>query len=533
MNVRNGLHEILTTRFWDMHPEVLAVLRSNIYGNIAEHIQVVTTSSLEGSFLMTAKSQFNDRLYLGDAEVIADRIELEEDDRIINVLNVGGPITRDGDGCSYGSRDHRDWLMRAADMEQTIGHVIIINSGGGSAASKYDYEQAIDYIHSKGQKVIAFIDGMACSAAYALASMCDEIYVMNLSNQVGCIGTMCAFYLQRNGDVNAVTQERYVELYADGSPYKNREFRDAADEDYSRMIADLNKSAEDFKSLVRKNRPQVTEEQLMGDTYDAADVVGTLIDGQKTFDECVERLLEISGYSVVDGMLVPPMKDNSDEEDDNQDARNVIDNKDINLNQNYDMGKEYPKIMAAAGAHALISDKEDAVYLHKDLCETLEAHLTAAENVENALSAKTAEVVALTEKLNAMETAHAEAIEKLNADHAAAIDTMKSEHETALKDAADKAEGEMADLKAEHEKTVNELSDKLAAAEKSAADKDAEIAELAGSATPVNKGEAPVDNATGARSQVRESVSVIKPGMTAKESREALAKLEEKLVREI
>ena len=104
MNVRKGLQEIVTTKFWDMHPEVLSVLRSNIYGNIAERIPIVATSSLEGSFLMTAKSQFSERLYLGDAGSISEQIKLNEDDRIINVLNVGGPITRDGDGSFLSSR---------------------------------------------------------------------------------------------------------------------------------------------------------------------------------------------------------------------------------------------------------------------------------------------------------------------------------------------------------------------------------------------------------------------------------------------
>ena len=88
MNVRKGLQEIVTTKFWDMHPEVLSVLRSNIYGNIAERIPIVATSSLEGSFLMTAKSQFSERLYLGDAGSISEQIKLNEDDRIINVIKA-------------------------------------------------------------------------------------------------------------------------------------------------------------------------------------------------------------------------------------------------------------------------------------------------------------------------------------------------------------------------------------------------------------------------------------------------------------
>ena len=517
-----------------MHPDVLTTLRSNIFHNITAGVEIAATPALDGSFVLTSSSQFQERLYLGDAEVIADCIELQEDDRIINVLNVCGPITRDGGGCSYGSRDHRDWLMHAADMPETIGHVIIINSGGGSSASKYDYEQAIDYIHSKGQKAIAFIDGMADSAAYALASLCDEVYVMNLNNEVGCIGTMCSFYMQRHGDVNTVTQERYVELYAPDSPYKNREFREAADENYEAIIEELSTSAQDFKELVRKHRPEVTEEQLEGDTYKAGEVIGTLVDGQKTFEECVARLLELSGYSMVDGLLVPPTASADDDEDDDQESRTEIENQDINLNQNLkDMGKEYPRIMAACNAHALISDKEDAVYLHSSLCEALEANLAVAEQSENALSAKTAEVVALTEKLNAMEVAHAAEIEKLNTEHTAALDNLKSAHETALKEAADKAADEIEGLKAEHEKAVSELSDKLAAADKTIADKEAEIVELAEKPAAPEKGDAPADNATGATAKVRESVTVIRKGMTAKESREALRKLEEELMRKI
>ena len=516
----------MATRYWDMHPDVLATLRSNIYRNMEAGVEFSATPSLDGSFMLASSSQFKERLYIGDTEVVESRMELQEDDRIVNVLNVNGPITRDGGGCSYGSREHRDWLMRAADMEEVVAHVLIINSGGGASASKYDYEQAIDYIRSKGQPVVAYIDGMACSAAYALACMADEVYVMNPNNEVGCIGTMCAFYQQRHGDQNTVTQERYVELYADGSPYKNREFREAAEGNYEAMIADINKSAEDFKALVRKHRPQVTEEQLKGDTFKAADVMGTLVDGQKTFDECVARALELAGYSIVDGLLVPPTSD-----DENLESEQETENNDINLNLNhFDMSKEYPKIMADCGAHALISDKENAVYLHRDLCEALAGHLAASENVENALSAKTAEVVALTEKINAMEAAHAEAIEKLNQEHTATLDTLKSEHDAALKEAADKAAAEMEQMKSEHASAVADLNDKLAEAAATIDAKEAEIVELAEKPAAQEKGEAPADNATAvSKPDTAEQLNVCKQGMSAAQKREAMARRMEEL----
>lgn len=546
MKVTKGLSEIFSTTLWDLHPDVLSALRSNISRNAALGLEVVATPALEGSFLASASKDFKDRTYLGDAMTIDQRIDLAEDDRVINVLNVGGPITRDGGACSYGSRDHRDWLMYAANMEQTIGHIIIINSGGGASSAKYDYQQAIDYIHAKGQKAIAYIDGMACSAAYALAAMCDEIYVMNESNQVGCIGTMCSFYLQRHGDKNAITQERYVELYAEGSPYKNREFREAAEENYDGLIKELNKSAEDFKALVRERRPQVTEEQLMGDTYEAREVMGTLIDGQKTFEECVERLLEISGYNTVNDNDDVNDDHRSDEvSEDTEDRKQVINNNNNNQ-KTEDMSLEYPRIMAASKAEALES-VDESVYLHKDLAEELEAHLAAAEETAAALDSKTAEVVALTEKisqmeeaqaeinekLSQMETAHAEAIEKLNQEHTATLDNLKSEHETALQEAADKAAAEMEQMKSEHASALAELNDKLAEAAATIDAKEAEIVELAGKPATQDKGEAPADNNSGASAQVRESLTAVRPGMTTAERRAALRQTEERLRRTV
>lgn len=518
-----------------MHPDVLATLRSNILHNIAGKVEIATTTSMEGSFLLKSSSLFQDRLYIGDAEIVSHNFDLQEDDRIINVLNIGGPITRDGDGCSYGSRDHRDWLMQAADMPETIGHILIINSGGGSSAAKYDYEQAIDYIRSKGQKVIAFIDGIACSAAYAAACMADEVYVMNLNNEIGCIGTMCATYLQRHGDVNAVTQERYIELYAEGSPYKNREFREAAEENYDEMVRIISESAEDFKALVRERRPNVTEEQLKGDTYKAVDVVGTLIDGQKTFDECVARLLEISGYTIVDGLLVPPAANGDADEDENQESKQVIDNNNNNQ-KTEDMSLEYPRIMAASKAEALES-VDEAVYLHKDLAEELEAHLAAAEETAAALDSKTAEVVALTEKINAMEKAHAEAIEKLNQEHTAEIelakaacDAAEAAHAEALQVATDKAAADIEALNAEHAAAVAELNDKLAEAQATIEAKEAEIVELAGKPAAQDKGEAPADNATVVRNtDTAEQLNVCKQGMSASEKREAMVRRMEEL----
>lgn len=517
-NIR-GLHEILTNRYWDMIPDALHAYKEVIDNNLAFRVPLsFEKEEATLPFFTSSRAGFQDKVYVGRAKWIAWDEELEDDDKIINVIGVNGPITRNGGACSYGSKELRDILMQAADMEHVIGHIIYIDTPGGSSQSKYDFEQAIDYIHEKGQKVVALVDGMACSAGYALASMCDEIYFMNPANEVGCIGTMCAFYIQRHGDENEQTHERYIELYAEGSPYKNREFREAADGNYEGLLEELNRSAEDFKAMVRKNRPNVTDEQLLGDTYEAGKVVGSLVDGIGTMQTCIDRILELNGLEVAPKKDPVPAPAAEPEEDPEADSTETIDNENTNQNQK-EMSKEYSKIMAALGANALESDKENALYLNEEQCDALENHLGECENKGNALDAKMTEIASLNSmieqlkkdnqaNIDALEADHAATVEKLNAEHAEAVNALNDEHNKAIETLNEQ---------------VKELSDKLAAANADIEAKNAEIETLSNQPVEEPKpAEAPADNGIGA---AKEDFNLVcKPGMTAKERREALAK---------
>ena len=233
-----GLHEILITRLWDILPPAYHAYKEQITANLSARIPLVMEPekiqrqcfykvAADGS--MTLK----ENVYVGDPDYIKWRHELSAEDQIVNVVFINGPITRGGGLCSYGSKDIRDMLMQAADTEQVIGHVICIDSPGGSSMAKYDFEQAIQYIHDKGQKVFAFIDGQACSAGYAVAAMCDKIYFMHPSNDVGCIGTMCAFSISRSGDENAITKEHgVVFLLGIGGKLKSGKPHDGRAPDY-------------------------------------------------------------------------------------------------------------------------------------------------------------------------------------------------------------------------------------------------------------------------------------------------------------
>lgn len=338
--------------------------------------------------------------------------------------------------------------------------------------------------------------------------MCDEVYYVNGKNEVGCIGTMFSFYTQKDGDINTITQERYIEIVADVSPNKNKDWIDAANGDYALLKKEVNGFANDFQNIVRKYRPSVTEEQLKGAIYFAQDVVGSMVDGQNDFDGCVRRILELSAQSTSKSAPANrPSPSNRDQSTNNNKKEN---------NQNQTTMKSYPKMMAALGQNDLQSDKDNGVYLNEQLCDTLESSLTGLEQKSATLDAKMQEIANLNTQIANDRQAHKEAIDKMTSAHADAVANLQTEHANALQAAKDASAKETDGLKA-----------RIADLEKQLGEKEAEIKQLSESTTQEPKPQdPPKDNNAGG--EQTEDVSVAKPvfkeGMTPAQKREAEAK---------
>lgn len=257
-------------------------------------------ASLKGS--KTMRGGFEDKLYVGNIHRIENHLywndeELADDDEIVNVVVIDGPVTRDGDGCSYGSKDHRDQILYANTIPQVKGHVFIINTPGGAASARIDYEQAFADCRKNGKPTVAWIDGLCCSAGQLVASLCDRTVVMNGRNTMGCIGTMCAFWAVPH---NTVDQDgyRYIELVSVTSPDKNAEVREAADGKTEKLQEELNRLGEEFRETVRQNRPLIKEEHLTGKTFDADEVMGELVDEIGDFNRAIECVFELAGQKL-------------------------------------------------------------------------------------------------------------------------------------------------------------------------------------------------------------------------------------------
>lgn len=516
-----GLYEILTEKKWMISPDFVHGIRKALEQNLNAHAVYerpaptcgfVTVKAADGSIYYPEEYQISE-----DGKQVRGRWALNSsnDDAqnfpFVSVLTVDGPITRNGGGCSYGSIDHRNMMINAANHPLCRGHIFIINTPGGSAWAKNDYEQAINYARSLGQPVIAFIDGMCASAGMYLASLCDERYYMHPKDEIGCIGVMASFYTQADGSKNQFTDETYHELYDPESFDKNREFRDIAnDGDSEKLVKELAELGVEFRADVKKACPAAKDEHLHGKVFDAEQVKGILMDDQSDFFSCVKRC-----FDLYNGTAEPIIREPSDDEDETKGSLNepsdhpahdpqlepdktssakqenhqhTISQKSINM-------ANYPKINAACGMQdgQQIEVKEEGAFMNAPLLDTLEAHLTSQEQAVADAKQKATTAVQSLADLQAKHDSLAETI------------AQKDEEIKNLKEAKAKADEDIKalnDAKAKADEELKTAQASLATAQQQLADKDAQIAELnANPGEEPAQGAAPENNGEGAKAQ--------------------------------
>nr|DAP12836.1 MAG TPA: hypothetical protein [Bacteriophage sp.] len=513
-----GLYEILTEKKWMVNPDFVHGIRKSIEQNLNTHAEFTKPEKTCG--FVTAEDSKGNTYYPEEYQISEDgkqvkgnwQLDYPDDDEraqnfpFVSVLTVDGPITRNGGYCSYGSIDHRDMMMRAADHPLCRGHLFIINTPGGSAWAKNDYALAIDYAHSKGQKVIALVDGMCASAGMYLASLCDERYYLNPKDQVGCIGVMAAFYTLANGSKDKYTDETYHEEYDPESFDKNKAYRDIANKnDNKELIKELSELGVEFRADVKKACPNAVEDvHLKGKVFNAEDVKGILMDDQSTFMGCVQRC-----FALFDGTAEPIKREASiqkpepeDNEPEQATSSTAQENYQHTKTQNFINMANYPKINAACGMQdgQQIEVKEEGAFMNAPLLDTIEAHLTSQEQA----------VADAEQKATTAEQSLAD----LQAKHDALAETIaqKDEEIKNLKEAKAKADEDIkalndAKAKADEEKAAADEALKtaqtsLATAQQQLADKDAQIAELnENPGEEPAQGAAPQNNGEGAKAQ--------------------------------
>ena len=144
-------------------------------------------------------------------------------------INMVGPMMKRAMGLealcgAQGYDDYRAQFDAAFDNPAVDTVVLFLDSGGGDASGLFDLAQhTYDKKKESGKKMIAYVDGLAASAAYAMASVADEIIVEKTSS-VGSIGVITTHAdlskkLEKEGVV--VTPIYAGKFKAAGNPYES------------------------------------------------------------------------------------------------------------------------------------------------------------------------------------------------------------------------------------------------------------------------------------------------------------------------
>lgn len=560
-----SLLNILCTVSWDFRHDMAQGYANALKSSIELHLPNAAKKQ-EGCFLSkkgtkSTKGNFQDKLYVGDIRAVERQLywkdeELADDDQIIDVVYIDGPVTRDGGACSCGTKDYRDQVLYANTIPQVVGHIFVINTPGGETDCRKDYELMIDDCRAKNKFTVAFIDGMCCSSGVNLASRCDRTVVMNPKDDYGCIGSMAAFWATPDGAVNQ-NGSRYVEIVGGNSPEKNDWWREAAAGDYEKLKAVINKDTNDFHDTVRENRPLVEDGMLTGTVFEAQEVMPALVDEIGDIDRAVDCILDLATGKLTAARFAKkgsaPSTGEASESSSNE--KPGEDNPEINHKSTTNMTEDKKKALQAAEQPERPNVEEPAPAFNETADDPSkvekpdEEELTDNPDNNEAPQEKPSESPAeepdgsedpdensedepdgngdepKEEEENPDEPKKEEgtgddpekkdaASKTLNADRGQKI--------VAMRQAIAEKDKEIEALKAQLDKSKKENSDATAQLKKQIADLHKEVKELASEPTPMAEGvEAPRDNGTGAP-ETGAVKSVVSADMSADEIRKRL-----------
>lgn len=219
------------------------------------------------------------------------------------LVSLNGAMLKYGTLCSYGTQEIAASMLNGGVHEKIGSIVLMVDSGGGSADSIPPFVDAIQALKSLGKPIVAAVD-MCASAAYFVASYCNEIVALNdISCEVGSIGVMCSLR-----DVSIKNENEGIKdhvIFSTHSEFKNRPFMKALKGEYDEIrTEELDPLALRFQAAIRDNRGNKLAEEtpglLAGKTFFAtqAKQVG-LIDHIGDLNFAIERARELRRTQII------------------------------------------------------------------------------------------------------------------------------------------------------------------------------------------------------------------------------------------
>jgi protease-4 len=200
----------------------------------------------------------------------------------VAVLNIEGTILPKCSGLEmycggFSLAEFRKNLSALANNAAVEAIILNINSGGGIATGVPEAADLISEV-SKTKTVIAYVDELAASAAYWLASQAKGGIFLSKSAEAGSIGVYCELVDDSAAWAKAGLK---LELFKAGA-FKAAGIsgKPLSDEERALFQANVNRIYLDFTGYVTAARPKVKSETMQGQCFFADECVNNgLADG--------------------------------------------------------------------------------------------------------------------------------------------------------------------------------------------------------------------------------------------------------------
>lgn len=216
------------------------------------------------------------------------------------VIPVKGVIMKE-DWCgSPGTKTLASWVKQANEAPNISAIILDVEGPGGSVNGTPEF---FDVIRNSQKPVVSFVEGMAASASYWIASGAKEIIASHESTMIGSIGTMISL-LDDTKRLKMLGYKR-LDIYADKSTDKNQSFAAAIKGNEKPLKNELlNPLNEIFHRGVMQSREgklniSETNEPLTGKVYLGKDAISLgLIDSIGSFEDAIDRAYELANKTV-------------------------------------------------------------------------------------------------------------------------------------------------------------------------------------------------------------------------------------------
>lgn len=224
-----------------------------IMAALADRLGIVSMAKISNGQMKTVPMAYGDSRYNAKGRDRDMGYDITPDG--IAVIEVSGTLVhKNGTLRPYsgmtGYDGIRENIFAAINDPEVKAICLDIDSPGGEVAGCFDL---VDFIYEarKQKKIFAILNEIACSAAYAIASACNKIYMprTGIAGSIGVIWMHVDWSKAMGESGVAVTFIKYGDRKADGNSYEP-----LADEARKRAQADIDSMGELFVRTVARNR---------------------------------------------------------------------------------------------------------------------------------------------------------------------------------------------------------------------------------------------------------------------------------------